>query len=204
MKHRELWLFGILALVTAMLFLRAIYTMPEEVILVQPPVQELPVQEVPVYEPPVYEAPVKELPVEPAIEQPMKIGPTREELLPGYIEFAVNRIIVPPLGAYPFLPIRIDRPRTFDGKFGPYSKDPTDELEVVLCSYAYKYENQVLACDRPRLSFIDNYVVWGLGYAEDEYIGGQAIRDFGAAYTIKSKTHGELARSNEAIINLVN
>jgi len=195
MKHRELWIFGVLALVTAVLFLRTMYNPPAQLMIIPEPV----VYEQP-YPTPIYEAPV----IEPEIEQTTEVkGPARGELLPDYIEFSVNRIIVPPAGAYPFLPIRIDRPRTFAGKFGPYTKDPTAHLEVQLCSYAYKYDNQILACDKPRMSFREGYVMFAVGYAEDEYIGGQAIRDFGAGFTIKSKTYGVIAESNEAIVNLV-
>ncbi len=169
---------------------------PPKTIVVMP----MPEPEQAIYQEPIYDLPAA---VPEQTIQPAEPVPTREELTPEYIEFSVNRIFIPPAGSYPFLPISLDRPRTFAGKFGPYAEDVRNEFTVQLCSYAYQYDNQILSCDTPRLSYQDGYIVWALGYAEDEYIGAQAIRNFGAAFIIKSKTHGVLAQSNEAIINLI-
>ncbi len=129
--------------------------------------------------------------------------PSKEELIPAEIVFFVNRILVPQRMAYPYIPLKEDRIRTFSGSFGPYAADPRGYVYAELCSYPYKLGTEVKFCEKLDLEFSNGRLYFARGYDSDEFIANQALRDFGAYFVVKSHEYGELVRSNVAIVNIV-
>ena len=140
-----------------------------------------------------------------AIERPAMPGmpPEEAKYIPSQMYFFVDSIIVPEVQAYNFLPLPQDDMRTFSGKFGPYPEDYSDLLTVELCSFVSS-QPEMIACEKVRdLNYIDGYITFARGYDWDEYIGGMAMRNFGAFYRVKSPEFGEIAKSNSAVVELV-
>lgn len=140
-----------------------------------------------------------------AVEKPAmpKLPDDKAKLIPGFMSFYVNTILVPADQSYNFLPLKKDDMRTFSGKFGPYPEDYSDLLTVELCSFVSS-QPEMIACEKVRdLNYIDGYLTFARGYDWDEYIGGMAMRNFGAFYRVKSQEFGEIAKSNSAVVELV-
>lgn len=135
-----------------------------------------------------------------AAQQPT---PTKENLIPAYMEFQVNKLMIPEYFGYEFIPIKKDNIRTFAGKFGPYYYDYRPYLYVELCSFVSS-QPEMFACEKANLNYINNYLTFVNGYKPDEFIGNVAMKEFGAYYLVRSKEHGILAKSNVAPIKIVN
>jgi len=142
-----------------------------------------------------------------AYEQPIYEMPSAQgtiptsALEPAEIDFYVNKLIIPQVMASAFIPIRNDI-NTYSGRFGPYSFDPRQQIAVKLCSFPTT-NAQMINCETVPLNYANNYVYFARGYAEDEYIARQALKNFGALYFIISPEQGTIAQSNTAIIKLL-
>ncbi len=149
--------------------------------------------------------PQREPPSQRAPEQtPIAPGVPAELAYPQELHFWVNDIRVPPFTTYEggnFIPIKEDDLKTFAGSFGPYYDDPTQYLNVILCSELYKVA-AAPSCERVPIVYRNNYVSFARGYQFDEYIGGMAAKDYLAYYDVFA---GEvpIARGNKAVIRTV-
>ena len=145
-------------------------------------------------------------PMAPVIRQPRAFSyiPSIEELAPEEMQLFVNAIPVPLLPLYNFIPLKEDRIRTFSGRFGPYAKDTSEYLRVYLCAYAYKVPNAPLECEEVQTVFQGGYLAFFRGYAPDEFINRQALRNFGVMYFVMNDQYGVVASSNIGIVRLVN
>jgi hypothetical protein len=123
-------------------------------------------------------------------------------LMPTEAEFYVNRIMVPPEMITAFIPMKKWDLNTFSGRFGPYDFDPRQYIGVKLCSYPKNFPN-MLSCETVSTNFANGYVHFARGYAEDEFIARQALKNFGAIYFIVSPAYGNIAQSNPAILKLI-
>jgi len=129
--------------------------------------------------------------------------PNRAALTPQFVEFNVNKIMIPEMQVSAFIPVQRDNPRVFSGKFGPYPEDYSEFIYVELCSFV-ESQPEMFACEKIRnLNYMDGYLTFARGYDWDEYIAGLAMRNFGTYYEVKSGEFGTLATSNRGIINLV-
>ncbi len=135
-----------------------------------------------------------------AAQQPT---PTKENLIPAYTEFQVNKLMIPEYFGYEFIPIKKDNIRTFAGKFGPYYYDYRPYIYAELCSFISN-QPEMFACEKANLNYINNYLTFVNGYKPDEFIGNVAMKNFGTYYLVRSKEHGLLAKSNVATIKIVN
>lgn len=135
-----------------------------------------------------------------AAQQPT---PTKENLIPAYMQFQVNKLTIPEYFGYEFIPIKKDNIRTFAGGFGPYYYDYRPYLYVQLCSFVSN-QPEMFACEKVSLNYINNYITFVNGYKPDEFIGNVAMREFGAYYIVSSKEYGLLAKSYVAHIKIVN
>jgi hypothetical protein len=145
-------------------------------------------------------------PKAPATKQP-SAGIEIEKVLPQQVDFYVNDIRVPESTTYEegglsFIPIKKNDIKTFAGSFGPYFKDPTPYMKVVLCAEYYKIA-AAPSCEVVQLNYQGNHVTFARGYQFDEYIGGMAAKDYAAYYTIYAG-EAPIGYSNKAIIRTVN
>jgi len=132
-------------------------------------------------------------------------GVPAEQVYPQDLSFWVNSIRVPETTAYEsgynFIPIKKSNLKTFSGSFGPYFDPPPASLKVILCSELYKVQ-AAPTCEQVPLIYRDNYVSFARGYQFDEYIGGQAAKDYLAYYDIYLGDTA-IAHSNVAVIRTV-
>jgi len=167
----------------------------------QEPIQLEPVQES-AQEEPTPHAPVPERgEPTPRAPEPTKPG-TSLQLQPDEALFWVNDIRVPSQTAYGyFIPVQDDDLKTFAGSFGPYIEDPTESLSVELCAEFTKVQ-AAPACEFVSLLFKNKYVSFARGYQFDEYIGGMAVKDYTAYYTVYANDK-PIAHSNRAVVRTV-
>ena len=148
------------------------------------------------------ETPTQKAP-EPA--PPLPSGVKAEKAYPQEVNFWVNEIRVPPSTVYEeglnFIPIKDDQLKTFAGSFGPYFEDVTPYLKVVLCSELYKV-TAAPTCEIVPIVYRPNYISFARGYQFDEYIGGQAAKDYIAWYDV-FVGNTLVATSNRAVIRTV-
>jgi len=192
-------IFGLFAFVTILgtgLLIAGIYTTTTAQFVLMPledfGVWDLPSKTGQAYDQPVYTP-------QPGLEQG-EIA--KDSLIPAEIQFYVNTI--PVYGPMPsaFIPIYQDDMKTFSGKFGPYDFDPREFIGAKLCSYPKNFPD-MLNCESVNLNYANNYVSFARGYDYDEYIGRQALKNYGAVYFIISPAYGNIAQSPNAIIKLV-
>ena len=173
-------------------------------IVTTPSKQEIPEQReltphAPVIQP---EIPTQKAP-EPA--PPLSPGVQAEKIYPSETTFWVNEIRVPPSTTYEeglnFIPIKDDQLKTFSGSFGPYFEDVTPYLKVVLCSQFYKV-TAAPSCEIVPIVQQGNSVSFARGYQSDEYIGGNAAKDYIAWYDVYV-ANTLIATSNRAVIRTV-
>ena len=142
-------------------------------------------------------------PPSPVAVEPGPGGITAAKIFPSEVNFWVNEIYVPAssYGEGSFIPIKKDDLKTFAGSFGRYQENPTSHLTVKLCSEYAKIQAAPV-CETVPLLFRDGMVTFARGYQFDEYIGGQAAKDYIAYYTIYA---GDtvIANSNRANIRTV-
>jgi hypothetical protein len=164
----------------------------------EPPQEDL-TPRAPVIQP---ETPTQKAP-EPA--PPLAPGVKAEKIYPAEINFWVNEIRVPPSTTYQeglnFIPIKDDQLKTFAGSFGPYFEDPTPYIHVILCAELYKVQ-AAPACEIVPIIYRNGFVSFARGYQFDEYIGGQAAKDYIAYYGI-FLADTRLGESNRAVIRTV-
>lgn len=130
--------------------------------------------------------------------------PSREYLLPQFINFEVNRVPIPENNYYSFIPLRKDQINVYSGSAGYYEEDPTQFVKGYLCAYAYKITGAPVICDRVELGYFDGKVVFAQGYAEDEYIGRRPSgKDFAAFFMLANPYYGILSTSPIAFIRIV-
>ncbi|MBN1644469.1 hypothetical protein JW851_00315 [Candidatus Woesearchaeota archaeon] len=126
----------------------------------------------------------------------------KDSLIPADIQLYVNRIPVAANFQSAFIPIYHDDMKTFSGKFGPYDFDPRQFIGAKLCSFPKTFPD-MLNCETVALNYANGYVHFARGYMHDEYIGRQALKNYGAVYFIVSPTYGNIAQSPTAIIKVV-
>ncbi len=195
---KKILLTGILALIAILLLIIAvkepIQTTPTQPIITQP---ETPT--------PRLEIPkVEEMPPTPKAEEPLPPGVPIQKVQPRDIQFWVNNIQVAPTTDYyggAFIRLEDDDIKTFAGSFGPYFEDPLPYLYVELCSELYKVGGAP-SCEPVPLLYKGGYVSFARGYKFDEYIGGNAAKDYIAYYTVYSGPT-EIAHSNVGVIRTV-
>jgi len=71
----------------------------------------------------------------------------------------------------------------------------------MLCSELYKV-SAAPSCEIVPLIYREQYVSFARGYQFDEYIGGQAVKDYIAYFVILSGD-AEIGRSNTALIRTI-
>jgi hypothetical protein len=148
-----------------------------------------------------------ELPTQKAPEPapPLSPGVQAEKIYPRETTFWVNEIRVPESTTYEeglnFIPIKEDKLKTFAGSFGPYFEDVTPYLKVVLCSELYKV-TAAPSCEIVPIVQQGNQVSFARGYQFDEYIGGNAAKDYIAWYDVYV-ANTLVATSNRAVIRTV-
>lgn len=133
--------------------------------------------------------------------------PPQEFLVPRIVEFRVNRVTIPKIPYYNFIPVRDDRIRTYSGMFGPYDEDVRKYFEVFLCSYAYRIPNAPARCERVRTAYdpTNGFVGFVKGFAPDEFIAYQAVgTNFAVFYLVVNQDYGVIAKSNTARVKIVN
>ncbi len=149
--------------------------------------------------------PEKPSPKAPEPAPPLKSGIEAEKAYPQEVTFWVNEIRAPESTTYEeglnFIPIKDDQIKTFAGSFGPYFEDPTPYLKVVLCSEMYKVQ-AAPSCEIVPIVYREKYVSFARGYQFDEYIGGQAAKDYTAYYNVYVG-NTIIAYSNRAVIRTV-
>ncbi|MEM4263383.1 MAG: hypothetical protein QW666_00625 [Candidatus Woesearchaeota archaeon] len=233
MDKKELIIFGLIALIAVILIYHFAWPQQRMIIVEKPAaIPETAAPEIPAQLPqeaPVIETPA-ETPAQPIpesapeaapSEKPKEEGglvfgeeqgpfaevqkqvPTKANLIPYYVEFQVNKLIIPAYFGYPFIPIKEDRIRTFSGKFGPYYYDYRQYFDVELCSSLLNSPEMVVCEKIYDLNYIDNYITFTRGYPPDEYIANTAMREFTAFFVIKDKNKELIAKSNGAPIKLV-
>ena len=177
---------------------KTITTTPQQPEIKQPTEELTP--RAPVQQP---ETPTQKAPEQP---EPLTPGVQAEKIYPQQVLFWVNEIKVPQTTSYEgglgYIPIKKDRLKTFAGSFGAYFEDPTPHLRVVLCAELYKVQ-AAPACEIVPIIYRDKYVSFARGYQYDEYIGGQAAKDYAAWYDVYV-ADTLVATSNKAVIRTVN
>lgn len=142
-------------------------------------------------------------PPSPRSSEPTPSGIDAAKVFPSEVNFWVNEIYVPAssYGEGSFIPLDEDDLKTFAGSFGRYQENPTAHLTVKLCS-EYAKIKAAPVCESVPLLYRDNMVTFARGYQFDEFIGGQAAKDYIAYYTIYA---GDtvIANSNRANIRTV-
>ncbi len=163
-----------------------------------------PVPLLPTYEPPTQRAPepIKGPPTQKAPEiTPTQPGTPAELVYPQTVDFWVNEIRVPVTTNYEggsYIPIKESNIKTFAGSIGPYYDDPTSQIRVILCSELYKAQ-AAPSCETVPIIYRNNYVSFARGYQFDEYIGGNAAKDYIAYYDVYV-SNTKVATSNVAVI----
>jgi hypothetical protein len=122
-------------------------------------------------------------------------------LTPQSVQFYINGIFVPQISLSE-IQLREDKIRTYEGKFGPYPYNPSDNIIIKICSQN-RFESDSPTCEQiTSISYIENYVVFGYANKHDEYIGYYPRRNFVAYYEIFTKEGQFLARSNKGKVML--
>ncbi|MBD3361987.1 hypothetical protein GF358_04325 [Candidatus Woesearchaeota archaeon] len=123
-------------------------------------------------------------------------------LIPSETILYVNKIPVATNFQSNFIPIYYDDMKTFSGKFGPYNMDPRAFIGVQLCTYPKSFPD-MLNCESVPLNYANKYVSFARGYAYDEYIARQALKNYGVVYFVISPSYGNIAQSPTAIIKVI-
>ena len=139
------------------------------------------------------------LTIQPTLEQGQM---PKDSLIPTDIQFYVDRIPVYAPMQTSFIPLYYDDMKTFSGKFGPYPFDPRNFIGVKLCSFPKTFPD-MLNCETVSLNYANGYVHFARGYDPDEYIGRQALKNYGALYYIVSSEYGNIAQSPAAMIKVI-
>ena len=139
----------------------------------------------------------------PSAVQPW-LPPTGEEALkPANIQFFINGIMIPAVSAGE-IQLRDDKIRTYEGKFGPYPYNPSQNLLIKICSQN-RYESDAPTCEQiTSTAFIENYMVFGYANEPDEYIGYYPRKPtYTAYYEVLNKDGQVLAKSNVGSVRLI-
>lgn len=124
-----------------------------------------------------------------------------EALKPKYIQFFVNGIMIPEV-LRGEIQLPDNKIRTYEGKFGPYPYNPSQNLIIKICSQN-RYESDAPSCEQiTSVAWIENNVVFGYANKYDEYIGYYPRRQYNAYYEVFDKDGKLLAKSNTAKIRL--
>jgi len=116
-------------------------------------------------------------------------------LTPQETQFFINGIMIPGISVGE-IQIPDDKIRTYEGKFGPYPYNPTQNILIKICSQN-QYESDAPTCEQiTSVAWVENYVVFGYANEHDEYIGYYPRRRYTAYYEVLTKDGQELAKSN--------
>ena len=127
---------------------------------------------------------------------------TAEPLVPQDVQFFINGIMIPKMSTGE-IQLRDDKIRTYEGKFGPYPYNPSQNLIIKICSQN-RYASDAPTCEQiTSVAFIENYVVFGYANEHDEYIGYYPRRQYTAYYEVLAKNGQVLAKSNSGKVRLM-
>lgn len=139
------------------------------------------------------------------LNPPPGLFPKKESLMPDMLLFFVDRIPIPEYTYGNVIPQDRASIHTYSAVLGYYDEDPTPLLQGYLCSYAYKFVNAPMRCERVPLSYsADGTVSFARGYAPGEFIAYQAAgTDFGALFVLANAHYGVLAVSPVAYLRYI-
>lgn len=124
-----------------------------------------------------------------------------ESLTPKNVQYFINGILVPKMSIGE-IQLRDDKIRTYEGKFGPYPYNPSQNILIKICAQN-KYESDPPTCEQlTSISYIDKYVVFGYANKHDEYIGYYPRRQFTTYFEVYSNDGKLLSKSNVGKVRL--
>ena len=135
------------------------------------------------------------------LKEEIEKGVRFESVYPEEVNFWVNTILVPQVSLYngsSFILLRKESIKTFAGSFGPYKDDPSEFIEVLLCSELSKV-NVAPACEKISATFQNDFMSFAKGYTPDTFIGGIAAKDYTAYFDV-FVGNTSIAVSNKAVI----